>query len=59
MSYLDRRKSADSKQANLLQIEEKGGKDDTRILYTGELDIPLVLEDQIEVFVESEKLYSN
>lgn len=42
---------------DLLQIEDSGKNDG--ILYTGELDIPLILEDQIEVFVESERLYSN
>ena len=54
-SYLDKMKQNEN--TDLLQIEDSGKNDG--ILYTGELDIPLILEDQIEVFVESERLYSN
>lgn len=56
-SYLDKIQIQPKESTDLLQIEERGKNDG--ILYTGELDIPLILEDQIEVFVESEKLYSN
>jgi hypothetical protein len=42
---------------NLLLIDTEQQK--LKVLNVGELEIPLVLDDEIEVYIDSEKIYSN
>ena len=49
--------SASVQEVDLLSLEPAGSV--RRMLDVGDLMIPLLLDDQIEVFVDSEKLHSN
>ena len=59
MVWLRRNKQdkAQNAEVNLLELDEAATS--RKMLDVGELNIPLLIEDQIDIFVDNEKLYSN